>query len=129
MSEAILQPITLSFFVEGIPPSPNRTKGQHWTKLERIKKEWMQRVTYIAQEAKAIENLRGLYETAQVDFHISFGDNRRHDPDNAMWAVAKPTLDALTGVLLEDDSIDNIKLGFSFGREKPRGFRVTITGR
>lgn len=120
--------ITVSFFIEGLPPSPNQTKGKHWSQLEKIKKEWMHRVRVIAQSVKQAENLRGLYDECQIDFHISFGDNRRHDPDNAIWSVVKPTLDSLTGVLITDDSIDHIKLGFSFDRAKPRGFKVTLTG-
>lgn len=121
--------ITVSFFVEGLPVSPNQTKGLHWSKLEKVKKEWMQKVRFAALEAKASEHLKGLYESATVDFHISVGDNRRRDSDNLIWAVCKPSLDALTGVLIEDDNIDQIKLSFSFDRLKPRGFRVRISGR
>jgi hypothetical protein len=126
---ALQELITVEFFIEGLPPSPNQTKGLHWSKLEKTKKEWMQRVRFEAKRVKAEEHLKGLYDTADIHFHISFGDNRRHDPDNAIWSCCKPTLDALTGVLLEDDSIDHIKLSFTFDREKPKGFKVTITGR
>lgn len=121
--------IAVEFFIDGLPPSPNQTKGLHWSKLEKIKKEWMEVVRAQALITKHQESLKGLYDNADIHFHISLGDNRRRDPDNLIWAVCKPTLDALTGVLLQDDSIDHIKLGFSFGREKPQGFKVMITGR
>lgn len=115
-------------FIEGLPPSPNTQKGLHWSKLERVKKEWMAKVAYKAQAIKREEGLRGLYDKVDINFCISLGDNRRHDPDNLIWSVAKGSLDALTGVLIVDDSIDNITLSFSFNREKPRGFRITLTG-
>lgn len=120
--------ITVEFFVEGLPPSPNQTKGLHWSKLEKVKKEWMHKVRFAALEVKNREHLKGLYETATIHFHISVGDNRRRDSDNLIWAVCKPSLDALTGTLIEDDNINQIKLSFSFDREALKGFKITITG-
>lgn len=133
--------ITISFEVEGLPPSPNETKGLHWSKLEKIKKEWMQQVAAAALVAKHRAKLKGAYSQCRIMFEISVGDRRRHDPDNLMWAVTKPTLDALTptrdprtdiptdGLLLEDDSIDHIELSYKFTRDPPRRFKVTMTGR
>lgn len=121
--------ITVEFFIEGLPPSPNQTKGLHWSKLEKIKKEWMQAVQVAAIYTKQKESLRGLYDTADIHITISLGDNRRRDPDNLIWAVCKPTLDALTGIFLKDDDIDHITLSFAFNREKPKGFKVALTGR
>jgi hypothetical protein len=138
---SLQEDITVSFWIPGLPPSPNQTKGLHWSKLEKTKKEWMQRVRIEAQRVKKEEYLQGVYDFANVDFCISVGDNRRHDPDNLLFSTAKLTLDSLTptrdkktgivtpGIFLADDSIDHVKLSFSFNRDKPRGFLVTITGR
>lgn len=121
--------IKVEFFVEGLPPSPNQTKGLHWTKLEKIKKEWVANVATPALAAKVQERLKGLYDQCEIHFQISVGDQRRHDPDNLLFSVAKPTLDALQGILISDDNIDCIKLSFGFDRNKPRGYRVTIVGK
>jgi Holliday junction resolvase RusA-like endonuclease len=129
MQPSGLETIRVSFFIPGLPPSPNQTKGLHWAKLEATKKEWMGVVKVAAYAVKQRENLRGLYDHATIHFHISLGDNRRRDADNLIWSVCKPTLDALTGVLITDDNIDAIQLGFSFDREKPKGYLVTIDGR
>lgn len=120
--------ITISFFIPGLPPSPNSQKGLHWTKLAKVKKEWTHKVAIIAYEAKQKEGLRGLYDKSSIQFHISLGDNRRRDPDNLIWSICKPSLDGLTGVLIKDDDIDSVTLSFSFDRKKPKGFRVTLTG-
>jgi hypothetical protein len=133
MSDAISKDeetaISVSFRIDGLPPSPNETKGLHWTKLEKIKKEWMGYVGTAAMVAKSENHLRGLYDFADVHFHISVGDDRRHDPDNLNWSISKPALDAMVGVLLVDDSIDHVRLHYSYDREKPRGFQVTLVGK
>lgn len=121
--------ITVEFEVDGLPPSPNRTHGLHWTKLRKIKETWVAAVQASAIEAKQREQLQGLYDQCQIHFQISVGDNRRRDPDNLNWAVTKPTLDALKGILLTDDNIDCVTLSYGYDRSKPQRFRVTLTGK
>src|ERR1035441_7384580 len=120
---------TIEFEVAGLPPSPNAAYGQHWSKVRKTKAEWVAAVQTAAVEAKRVAQLKGLFDQCHIDFQISFGDKRRHDPDNISWAVTKPTLDALKDVLLVDDNIDCIELSYSYDRSKPRRFRVTLTGR
>jgi diadenosine tetraphosphate (Ap4A) HIT family hydrolase len=120
--------IELSFFVSDIPDLPNTTKGAHWSKLAKVKKEWTAKVHYLALEAKQRENLKGLYDHANIHFHISVGSNRKVDPDGLIWACTKPAMDGLQGVLIKNDTIDDVSLSFSFDRQKPKGFRVTLSG-
>jgi hypothetical protein len=82
------EPITISFFVEGIPPLPNSVSKAHWKAGYANKKLWTKTVATIAKEVKQVEKLAGLYDHAEIHFHISVGHNRRVDPDNLMWAVA-----------------------------------------
>lgn len=121
--------ITVSFEIDGLPPSPNETKGLHWSKLEKIKKEWVKIVGSAALVAKHQNHLKGEYSQCRIMFEISVGDRRAHDPDNLMWSVTKPTLDALQGILIENDTIDHVELSYIFRRDPPRRFRVTLTGK
>ena len=119
LSEVILGPF------EGLPPSPNQTKGAHWSKLHSTKQEWQQLVGYAALAHR--RTIGSPWAKAQVHYTINVGDNRRHDPDNLLASVCKPTLDGMTGIIIADDSIDNIELSFTFTRDKPRGFTIRVT--
>lgn len=120
--------VTVEFEVEGMPPSPNLTVRWHWTKKAKSKKEWTEVVAILAAQAKQQAQLKGLYDHCKVHFHISTGDNRRHDPDNLNWAVTKPSLDGLQGVLIKDDNIEAVELSYSYDRTKPRRFKITLSG-
>lgn len=122
-------PITVSFVVPGIPPLPNTTKGAHWSKLHKIKKEWTQIVHNLALEAKQKEQLKGMYDHAEIHFHISVAKNGRIDPDNLIAAVCKSAMDGLQGVFIKDDDIDSVSLTFSFDRTAPKRFEITLTGK
>lgn len=111
--------------VEGLPPSPNQTTRKHWTYQAKLKKEWGEKIGWLAKSNRPTR----LLKKAKVHYVISVGDNRRHDPDNLAFSVAKVANDALVGIILEDDSIDNIELSFEFNREKPRGFTIQISER
>ena len=112
----------------GLPPSPNATQGQHWSKLRKIKQEWQETVGITALAYKAQQRLRGTMDTAHIHFDIQVGDNRTRDPDNLQWAVTKPALDGLKKVLITDDDIDHISLSYTFSRAKPAQFTITLTG-
>lgn len=121
-------PITVSFVVPGIPPLPNTTKGAHWSRLSKSKKEWTELVRGLAMEAKQKDKLKGLYDHAEIHFHISVGSNRRIDPDGLNWSVTKPSLDGLQGVFISDDDIDSVTLSYSYDRTAPKRFEITLTG-
>lgn len=112
------------FTVEGLPKSPNQIGRSHWAIQARHKQEWHNTIGWLA---KAAYNGKPL-EKAHITFKIHVGDNRRHDPDNLAWAVSKPTLDAIKGIILVDDSIDNVTLSYEYYRDKPRRFEVLVNG-
>lgn len=110
--------------VDGIPDGPNKIGQMHWAKKNTHKREWTEKVGWLA---RSVNRPKVPFEKAHIHFKINFGNNQRHDPDNANFAVSKPSLDALVGVFIQDDSIDNIELSYEYTREKPRGFEITIT--
>jgi len=116
-------PYSCHIRVEGLPPSPNATTRKHWTVQAKVKKEWGEKIGWLAKSKRAPR----LLTKAKIHYIISVGDNRRHDPDNLAFSVAKVANDALVGIILVDDSIDNIELSFEFNRDKPRGFSIDIT--
>lgn len=107
-------------FLEDLPPNPNVTKGKHWASLYAENQYWKQYAHYTAKQTKGT-----LLEKAHIHYHISVGDNRRHDADNLI-ASLKPVQDGLVGVLITDDNIDCITVAYSFDREKPRGVHITV---
>lgn len=108
--------------VEGLPQSPNQTTRKHWAYQAKVKKEWGDKIGWLAKVKRAPR----LLTKAKIHYIISVGDNRRHDPDNLAFSVAKVANDALVGIILVDDSIDNVTLSFEFNRLKPRGFTIII---
>jgi hypothetical protein len=118
-----MAPQTISIKIDGLPPSPNAIHSVR--QKMAVKKEWRDMAFWLAKEI-ALKRRMKPFEHALVHFHISTGDNRTHDADNLNWAVTKPTLDGIKGVLIVDDSIDHVDLSYSYDREKPRGFKVTV---
>lgn len=114
------QSITIQ--VLDLPKSPNQTKGRHWAVIQKERNEWRDKIGWLAKS-----KFRGEpFKRSQIHFNVSVGDNRRHDSDNII-ASLKPVLDGLTGIVIEDDSIDHVILSYEFNREKPRGLTMTIT--
>lgn len=111
----------ISFWVDDLPPSLNKTMRNHWTKNRRTYDEWKERVGWLAK-ASGGKMIAG---RAIVHFKIQTGDNRVHDADN-MNASMKAPLDALKGILIEEDDIDHVELRYSYSRSKPRGFWVEV---
>lgn len=116
----------IHFVIDGLPKSPNATSHAHWTVKSKEKREWTELVGWTA---KSVKTKYCPYDKAHILFRIYVGDNRRHDPDNLMWAVSKPTLDGIQDILIEDDSIDNVTLEYEFYRDKPRRFEVFVSKR
>lgn len=110
--------------IKDLPPSLNKLYNMHYHQRAKYKKEWEQRVlNEISTDMLPFQP----YNKAVVNFRICFGDNRRHDPDNINAGVSKPALDALVKAgVLEDDSIDNVTLVYSYDRSTPRRFEITI---
>lgn len=110
--------------IPGLPKNPNQLKGQHWSAYHKEAAEWQRSVGLMALVVRNRYGLRPLPKAA-LHFHVSVGDNRTHDADNII-ASFKPVLDALKGVIIEDDSIDHIQLSYSFDRAKPRQFTIQV---
>lgn len=114
-----VQSVTLYF--EGLPPNPNKTRGQHWSKTYTVGQEW-KRTAWLT----ALQAYRGVpFERATLHYTISVGDNRVHDADN-IEASLKALQDGLKGVVIVDDSIDHISRTFAYNRDKPRGIKLEI---
>lgn len=112
--------ILLAFL--GLPPNPNDKAGKHWTQNARTAKEWRTLACYTAKASKA----RVINSMALLHFHISYGDNRRHDVDNTL-ASMKHVIDGIVDSgLLEDDSMDYVIPIITADRQKPRGFTISI---
>jgi hypothetical protein len=115
--------MVIKFELKGLPPSPNKIGRSHWAIQAKIKREWQDKVGWLVKANRPSKP----FQRAHIAFVITTGDKRRHDPDNLNWAVTKPTLDGLKGIVIEDDSIDNITLEYTYKREGERGFSVKIT--
>lgn len=114
--------LVVKIVVDGLPRSPNAIGRSHWTVQAKLKKEWADKIGWLARAVYKGNPL----EKAHLKFTIYTGDNRRHDPDNLAWAVTKPTLDAIKGIIIVDDSIDHVTLEYEYSREKPRRFEVIV---
>lgn len=108
--------------VGGLPKSPNQIGRAHWAIQANEKREWKEKIGWLAK----VNHPSKPFEKAYIHFVISTGDNRRHDPDNLAWSVTKVSLDALKGIFITDDSIDNVTLSYEFNRKKPRSFLIEI---
>jgi len=115
-------PDIISLWFDGLPPNPNKTRGQHWSKTYKVGQEW-KRTAWLT----ALQAYRGKpFERATLHYTISVGDNRVHDADN-IEASLKALQDGLKGSLIVDDSIDHIERIFTYNRDKPRGIKLVVT--
>jgi hypothetical protein len=97
--------ITLGPFT-GLPANPNKTRGQHWSKIYKEGEEWKRLVGYAGLAHKS-KNRSLPFEKATVYIHVIFGDNRNRDWDNLV-ASFKPVIDGLKGIVIRDDGLKYI---------------------
>ena len=109
-------------WVDGIPKGPNFMGRKHWSIQSAHKKEWQEKIGWLAKVKKPKQP----FQKARIHFAIKTGDTRKRDPDNLNWAITKPSLDALKGIFIEDDSLDNVELSYEYSQEKPKGFEIQI---
>ncbi len=114
--------VLLDVFFDGLPPSPNRTRGEHWSRTYKEGERWKLMAWAYARKGYKGKPL----EQAHLYYHISVGDARAHDADNLI-ASLKHLQDGLKGTIIEDDDIDHIQVTYTFDREKPRGIRLVVT--
>lgn len=119
--------LQITIKVPGLPQTLNTTRGQHWSRTYKEKRDWEQLIGLMAKMERNRHKLNTPFDRAHLHYHISVGDNRTHDADNLLSPILKFSNDALKGILITDDSIDHIELSFSFDRAKPRGFVITVT--
>ena len=112
--------ISLQF--TGLPPNPNEKSKKHWSANAIATKQWRYDAKIIGLQAKA-KVISGL---ALIHYHVSLGDQRRHDYDNVL-ASFKPVQDGLVDAgMLIDDTIDYVLPIVTFDRLKPRSFTIDI---
>lgn len=112
--------ITLSF--SGLPPNPNDKSKKHWAENMKITKQWRADAFMLAKAAQA----RVVGSPALLHYHVSLGDERRHDYDNIL-ASFKPIQDGLVDAgMLADDTIAHVLPIVTFDREKPRQFTLEV---
>lgn len=102
--------MTSSFIltIPGTPPSYNRTAHAHWSKVNRVKREW-QGFCEIALMEQRVP--RGL-ELVKASARIFFKERRRRDEGNFRVVLEKVLGDALTnGRWLLDDTPDHYRFG------------------
>lgn len=106
----------------GLPDNPNKKMKQHWTKNAAHNKEWRQAAWLQGYTCKG--KISGAM--ALLHYHVSLGDNRRHDYDNVL-ASFKPVQDGLVDAgMLTDDTFEWVIPIITFDRTKPRRFSIDI---
>jgi len=112
----------ISLVFEGLPPNPNAKSKKHWSENAVATKQWRydSKILALQQRAKVKDAMAFLH------YHVSLGDERRHDYDNVL-ASFKPVQDGLVDAgVLEDDTITHVIPLVTFDRLKPRGFTLDI---
>ena len=96
--------------VDGIPPTPNRSRRQHWAQNGGIASGWRAKAEAAAKEA--IDEHGGIvphFDKVRMVLWVCPKTRNRRDPDNATSAV-KPCIDGLVDAgILRDDSFDVIE--------------------
>lgn len=97
--------------IVGHPPSPNRTRRQHWGQRSADTAKW-RRVAYLtALQALRDSGRADDYPLTLAHVRITWvvTDNRRRDPDNVI-ASCKPIIDGIVDAgVIPDDSFTVIK--------------------
>lgn len=99
--------MTWTVRIDGIPPTPNRSRRQFWAANAHVAAGWRRRAKEAAQETidehgGAIPHLENVHLTIWVCTRTRV----RRDPDNAV-AACKPLVDGIVDAgILRDDSFD-----------------------
>lgn len=96
--------------VPGIPPSPNRTRREHWGQRSTEARQWKEDAVYAALDARNRNPLVGFpLHSAALRVVIVSPTAVRRDPDNAVASV-KPLIDGIVKAgVLHDDSFAVIR--------------------
>lgn len=101
--------------VPGTPPSLNEILGLHWTKRNRVKKEWHGLVHYAWVQSK-----KPRFNEVTIRITYYFKTKHKRDYDNYS---GKFLLDGLKGGAITDDNQDIIQSlthAFRYDKENPR---------
>lgn len=99
MSEEIL---SAELVIQGVPPLPNDRKGAHWGRIAAERAEWRRVSRLIAIDARNRGSLPWPSGRVRLELAFVYPTARMPDVDNAA-AAAKPVIDGLVGVLIDDD--------------------------
>lgn len=126
MGEAAIQEV--SFWLNGLPPSPNKGEGWHWSVKNRNDEQWKNDSRRLAQHSRNSQTAgHWPLEFASVKLTFHFATRRRRDLDNLV-AASKGIIDGLVGVLIQDDSWTHMALQVEGKLDKRDGVTVTVSG-
>lgn len=109
----------------GTPPSLNTTKGQHWARAQKVKKEWEGMIYICLLEEHVPKDISRVQATAT----LYFTTERRRDEGNYRPVLEKALGDALQLGWLDDDTPDKFRFGdidFVVNRQQPKSVRTVI---
>lgn len=115
----------VSFFVEGLPPSPNATRRRDWHQNAGQARGWKDAALMSLHEATG--GRWSPMTSCRIDLVLVASTARRRDPDNVA-ASAKPVIDALVlAGLIPDDSFAVVReLRVRTERGPVTGLRVEV---
>ena len=107
----------MKIILEGKPMSTNSIYRNHGHIMFMTKEGKALKTSYQYQALSQREGNKPWAGNIVIDIKLYFGDKRRHDIDN----YNKILLDAMTGILWEDDSqIVKMTIWKLYDKEKPR---------
>jgi len=122
---------TLTFFLAGYPPLPNKTISWNWHQRGREAKVWRSAANYAARAAYADSMLGGSMKPVRIDVTFFYRQRRVRDRMN-MVASLKPVVDGLVDACIIPDDGPEWLPDTPFVHEMvhksgPMGIEVTVT--
>ena len=119
--------MTWRIVVEGIPPTPNRSRRQHWAQNGATAASWRMKAQNAAHEC--IDEHGGVIphlDKVRMVLWVCPKTRNRRDPDNAL-AACKPCIDGLVDAgILRDDSFDVVQELVVRRYMSPSGARIVF---
>lgn len=119
--------MSITFTLDGLPPSLNTLLRMHWAKRQKIYDDWAMQTQYAYLAATHPAQRRAKYNTVNITFIIA--DNIRRDIDNLIGG-GKGILDGLKKIgVIEDDNWLDCTISWSIQRGKANMTQITLTNR
>lgn len=124
---------TWTIWLGAVPPSLNRERGAHWSRMRRIKGQWQEDLGKLLM-AEMPRHRTGPIAALHVEAVLRFppakrgAKTRRRDEGNFRWMLEKALGDALQeGGWLADDTPEYFTFGALTFDPEPGPARTTIT--